>query len=177
MDNKLLDRYRRYASSEEAYAVLFVRTHLAQAQGHWIDAVDYRRYEMSPDNLHFRFVTGALYGRTLQPQYPPKSTCTVNGKLDEERYYQMTRAITWSTAQTDIQQQKARKVRPLRFEVTGVSYDKNRDNKNFFRDDTPSEIKALASNLHDRTDPLWDQALQYANAPEYVYEVRRARLI
>ena len=177
MDSKLLDRYRRYASSEEAFAVLFIKRHLPQAKGHWIDAVDYRRYEMSPDNLHFRFVKGGLYRRTLQPQYPPKSTCTFHGKFDEDRYHQITRAITWAAAQTDIQQQKARKVRPLKFEVSGVSYDKNRDNKNFFRDDAPAEIKALASNLYDRTDPLWDQALQYANVPEYVYEVRRARLL
>jgi len=177
MDNKLLDRYRKYASSDEAFAVIFVRKHLVQAKEHWVDAVDYRRYEMSPDNLHFRFVRGGLYRRTLQPQYPQKSTCVVDGKFDEERYYQLVRAITWEAAHMDIGQQKARKVRPLNFEVTGVSYDKNRDNKGFFREDAPPEIKALANNLHDRTDPLWDKALQYANAPEYVYEVRRARLV
>lgn len=176
MDHKLLERYRRYASSEEAFAVLLVKKHLAQARGHWVDAVDYRRYEMSPDNLHFRFVRGGLYRRTLQPQYPPKSMWTLGGKFDEESYYQMVRAITWETAHTDIEQQKTRKVRPLKFEVTGVSYDKNRDNRNFFRDDAPPEIKALASNLYDRTDPLWDKALQFANAPEFVYEIRRARL-
>ena len=177
MDERLLARYREYASTEEAFAVLLVKKHLAQAKGHWVDVVDYRRYEMSPDNLHFRFVRGGLYKRKLHPQYPPKSLYTANGQLDEHRYYLMTRAITWETAHKDIEQQKAAKVRPLKFEVTGVSYDKNRDNRNFFRDDASPEIKALASNLYDRTDPLWDKALQYATAPEFVYEIRKAKVI
>ena len=177
MDDKLLARYREYASTEEAFAVLFVKKHLVQATGHWVDIVDFRRYEMSPDNLHFRFVVGALYKRKIHPQYPPKSAYTINGQLDECGYYLLTRAITWETAHKDIEQQKATKTKPLKFEVTGVSYDKNRGNTNFFRDDAPPEIKALANNLHDRTDPLWDRAMQYINAPEFVYEIRKAKVI
>ncbi|TAH48767.1 MAG: hypothetical protein EYC67_04700 [Betaproteobacteria bacterium] len=176
MDEKLLARYREYAGTEEAFAVLFVKKHLAQAKGHWIDAVDFRRYEMSPDNMHFRFVVGGLYRRKLHPKYPPKSAYTVNGRFDEDRYLLMTRAITWETAHKDMDQQKAAKVRPLKFEVTGVSYDKNRGNRNFFRDDAPAEIKALAANLSDRTDPLWDKAMEYANAPEFVYEIRKVKV-
>jgi len=60
MDDRLLARYREYARTEEAYAVLFVKTHLVQAKGHWVDIVGFRRYEMSPDNLHFRFVVGGI---------------------------------------------------------------------------------------------------------------------
>jgi hypothetical protein len=55
--------------------------------------------------------------------------------------------------------------------MTGVRYDKNRDNKDYFRSDAPPEIKALANNLYDRTNPLWDKAMQYINEPEFVYEV------
>lgn len=176
MDDRLLARYREYASTEEAFAVLFVKKHLAQAKGHWVDAVDFRRYEMSPDNLHFRFVVGGLYERKIHPQYPPKSAYTVSGRFDENSYYLMTRAITWETAHNDIEQQKAARVRPLKFEVTGVSYDRNRGNKNYFRDDAPPEIKALANNLYDRTDPLWDQAMQYVSAPDFIYEIRKAKV-
>ncbi|MDD3576409.1 MAG: hypothetical protein RBS14_02930 [Atribacterota bacterium] len=176
MDQKLLARYREYAGSEEAYAVLFVKQHLAQAKGHWVDPVDFERYEMSPDNMHFRFVLGGLYPRKLQPKYPPKSAFGANGKIDEKAYYLMVRAITWETAHADIEQQKAARVRPLRFEVRGVSYDKNRGNSNFFREDAPPEVKALATNLSDRTNPLWDIALQYANQPEFVYEIRKAKV-
>lgn len=177
MDDTLLKKYIEYANTDESFAVLFVKKHLIQAKGHWVDICNYQRYEMSSDNLHFRFVVGSLYRRKIHPQYPPRSLYTINGKFDERGYYLMTRAITWETAHTDIEQQKNRKVVPLKFEVTGVSYDKNRNNKSYFRDDAPPEIQALADNLYDRTNPLWDRAMQFVNAPEYVYEVRRARII
>ena len=177
MDEKLLRRYREYASTEEAFAVLLVKKHLGEAKGHWVDIVNCRRYEMSPDNMHFRFVVGGLFKRNMHPKYPPRSNCTTNGVFDERAYYLMTRAITWETAHTDIEQQKANKISPLKFEIKGVSYDKNAGNSGFFKSDAPPEIKALAANLRDRTDPLWDKALQYANAPEFVYEVRQARVL
>ena len=66
---------------------------------------------------------------------------------------------------------------PLNFEIKGVSYDKNAESTGFFKSDAPPEIKALAANLLDRTNPLWDRALQYANRPEFVYEVRQARVL
>ena len=131
---------------------------------------------MSTDPMHFRFVVGGLFKRKIQPKYPPRSDYTVNGKFDERAYYLITRAITWEAAHTDIEQQKEKRIAPVKFELQGVSYDKNAGNKNFFRDDAPPEIKALANNLQDRTNPLWDRALQYANAPEFVYEVRKARV-
>lgn len=173
MDNRLLKKYLEYANTDEAFAVLFAKKHLAQAKGHWVDIVNCERYAQSLDDLHFRFVVGGLYKRKIQPQYPPKSAYTIDGKFDERGYYLMTRAITWETAHKDIEQQKSKSVAPSKFKITGVSYDKNRDNKNFFRDDAPPEIKALSNNLSDRTDPLWGKALQYANQPEFVYEVKR----
>ena len=173
MDNKLLKKYLEYANTEESFAVLFVKKHLAQAKGHWVDIVDCRRYEMSSDNLHFRFVVGGLYKRKIQPQYPSKSVYAIDGKFDERGYYLMVRAITWETAHKDIEQQKSKNVTSRKFKITGISYDKNRSNKDFFREDTPPEIKALANNLNDRTNLLWDRALQYANKPEFVYEIKK----
>jgi hypothetical protein len=175
MDEKLLKRYREYARTDNARAVIFAKTHVAKAKGHWVDISSSRLYEMSPDNLHFRFVRGGLYTRKLHPQYPAKSICTINGKFDEREYYLMVRAITWETAHIDIAQQKALRIQPLKFEITGVSYDKNKDNKSYFKDDAPLEIKALALNLSDRTNPLWDKAAQYVMEPEYVYEVSQVR--
>jgi len=177
MDERLLKRYHEYASTEEAFAVLLVKKHLAQAKGHWVDVVNSRRYEMSSDNMHFRFVFGGLFKRKINPKYPPRTSYITNGKFDEHAYYQMMRAITWHTAHTDIEQQKAKKILPIKFEIKGVSYDKNAGNKSYFRADAPPEIKALAENLLDRTDPLWDRAPQYVNAPEFVYEVRQARVL
>ena len=177
MDDKLLRKYLEYANTEEAFAVLFVKKHLAQARGHWVDIVDCRRYEMSSDNLHFRFVVGGLYKRKIQPEYPPKSAYTIDGKFDERGYYLMARAITWETAHKDIEQQKSKNVAALKFKITGVSYDKSRSNKDYFRDDAPTEIKALAKDLSDRTSPLWDKAMQYVNKPEFVYEIKQAYIV
>jgi len=177
MDEKLLKRYLEYASTEEAFAVLLVKKYLTQAKGHWVDVVKCRRYGMSSDHMHFRFVVGALFKRRIQPKYPPRSDYMRNDKFDERAYYLMTRAITWEAAHTDIEQQKEKGISPLKFEIKGVSYDRNAGSKGYFRDDAPPEIKALANNLLDRTNPLWDKAPQYANAPEFVYEVRQARVL
>jgi len=173
MDNKLLKKYLEYANTQEAFAVLFVKKHLAQSKGHWVDIVDCQRYEMSSDNLHFRFVVGGLYKRKIQPQYPSKATYTIDGEFDERGYYLMTRAITWETAHKDIEQQKSKNVSASKFKITGVSYDKTRSIKHYFRDDAPPEIKALAKNLSDRTNPLWDRAMQYVNEPEFVYKIKQ----
>ena len=177
MNDELLKKYLKYASTEEAFAVLFVKKHLAQAKGHWVDIADCRRYEMSTDNLHFRFVVGGLYKRKIQPKYPPKSAYTNNGKFDERGYYLMTRAITWETAHKDIAQQKSTRVTPTKFKITGVSYLKIRSEENYFRDDAPPDIKALAKNLHDRTSPLWDIAMRYIDDQEFVYEIKQASII
>ena len=176
MNEKLLKKYLSYAGTDEAFAVLFAKKHIEQTKGHWVDIVDCERYEMSSDNLHFRFVVGGLFHRRIQPQYPSKSEFTVNGKFDERRYMLMVRAITWETAHRDIEQQKSKRISPRNFKITGISFDKNRDNKNFFRDDAPPEIKALAKNLNDRTNPLWDTAIRYANRPEFVYKIKKLYL-
>ena len=115
MDDKLLKKYREYANSEEAFAILFAKKHLTQAKGHWVGIDDCQRYEMSSDNFHFRYVVGGLYKRKIQPQYPSKSAYTIDGEFDERRYYLMVRAITWETAHKDIQQQKSKRVKATKF--------------------------------------------------------------
>ena len=176
MDEKLLNKYRSYAKTEESFAVLFTKKYLTQAKGNWVDVVDSRLYEMSSDKLHFRFVKGVLYKRKIKPQYPSKDKYTINGKFDELKYYLMLRAITWETAHKDIEQQKSKGVKGVEFKITGVSYDKNRNNKNYFRDDTPLEIKALAKDLNNRTNPLWDRAMKYINKSEFIYKIKHIHI-
>jgi len=173
MDNRLLEKYLQYANTEEAFAVLFVKKHLSQAKDHWIDIVYCQHHGASSRNLQFRVVMGALYKKRLQPKYPPKSDYITDGQFDERAYYMMARAITWETAHNDIGQQKAKNVLAAKFHITGEIHDKNFSYRKFFRDDAPPEIKALAKNLNDRTDPLWDIALQYERKPEFVYTIDR----
>ena len=176
MDDKLLARYQAYAGSEEALAVLFVKRHLAEAVRHWVDPEDFRRYEKSPDPLHFRFVTGGLYRRTVVPKYPAKADYILNGVFDERRYLAVTRALTWEAAHQDIEKQKRGKAPFMKFEVAGISYDRSQGSTGFFRDDAPPQIKARALNLQDRTDPLWDSAVAYIRGPDFVYQIRKAKV-
>jgi len=176
MNEKLLKKYLSYTNSEESFAVLFTKKYLIQAKGNWVDIIDSSPYEMSSDNLHFRFVKGGLYKRNIKPKYPSKDTCTINGKFDECKYRQMVRAITWETAHRDIEQQKLKNVKAIKFKITGVSYDKNRSNKNYFSDDAPKEIKALANDLNNRTNPLWDKAMPYINKTEFIYKIKHIHI-
>jgi putative transposase len=58
VNRRLLDNYRRYAATPEAFAVLFVKKNIKQAEGHWVDITGCEQYEMSSDHMHFRMVTG-----------------------------------------------------------------------------------------------------------------------
>ena len=177
MEDTLLEKYLQYASTEEAFAVLFVKQHLNQSKGHWADIVYCQNSRNSPRKLHFLAVSGGLYKRRLKPQYPSKSDFTTDGKFDERAYYMMARAITWETAHKDIEQQKSTGVVATKFTITGEIYDTNLSYRKFFMDDAPPEIKALAKNLNDRTDPLWDIAMQYERKPEFVYKIDKIHII
>ncbi|NHF68436.1 hypothetical protein [Xanthomonas hortorum] len=158
MDDKLVARYQKYASSEGALAVLFVNRYFDQAIGHRVDPEDFRRHGKSPDPLHFRLVTGGLYRRTVVPKYPPKTDYTLNPVFNERGYLAVIRALTWEAAYHDIEKQKRGKAPFLNFEVAGISHDRSRGSTGFFRDDALLQIKALALNLQDLTDLLWDSA-------------------
>jgi hypothetical protein len=172
MDKNLLKKYREYASSSEACAVLFIKQNLSQSKGHWIDIVSCKPDYLSDDKFHFCSIKGGIYKRKIKPEYPPKSEFTSNGKFDDRSYYFAVRAITWATAHEDIEQQKLAGVAARKFRVTGGSYNKNEDQKGYFKNDTPSEIKALANNLLDKTNPLWDIAMAYINEPEFIYKIK-----
>ncbi len=127
ISEELFRKYIEYASSEEALAVLFVKKELKESVGNWIDIVVFESYqEISFKNLEFKLVKCGLYKRTIKPKYPPKSDFKINGKFDENKYYQLIRAITWSTANEDIQLQKSKGVKAEKYEIRGVKYNKNR---------------------------------------------------
>ena len=124
---ELLKKYIEYTSSNEALAVLFVKKTLKKSIGQWIDIIDFEPYHnISYEDLEFKFVICGLYKKTIKPKYPPKSDFQVNGKFDEHNYYQSIRGITWTTAQEDIQQQKNKGIKAVKYEIRGVKYNKNR---------------------------------------------------
>lgn len=176
MDKKLINKFLKYSRTQESFAVLFVKNHLRKAQGHWVDIINYRHHEMSDDNLHFRYVHGGLYKRKIKPKYPPKSDFIINNKFNERQYTLLIRAITWETAHKDIEQQKSKGISPLNFKISGIRYDKNKGSKGYFLKDAPPEIKALEENLSDRTNPLWDRAIDFINKPEFIYKIKKIQI-
>lgn len=175
MDKDLLGRYTEYASSEEARAILFVKEYLKKSKGNWVDIIESQEIEYNCDENCFRYVEGRLYKRKLRPKYPPKSNFkNLNGRFNAREYRLACRAITWKTANRDIKQQKSKNIIALRFEIKGTTHESCK--KGFFADNAPKEIKALEKNLQNRTNPLWDIALKYANKPKFVCKIKDVKI-
>lgn len=127
LSEEKLKEYLKYASTDEARAVLFVKKQMKESAGHWVDIIDCDSYQSeNPNDLEFKLVIFGLYKRSLKPKYPPKSNFTFNGKFNEKEYYLSVRAITWETAHNDISQQKSKGIKGVIFEIRGVKYNKNR---------------------------------------------------
>jgi hypothetical protein len=172
MDKLLVKKYLQYASSDDAFAVLFVKKYLENTKAKWVEILDienHRYYYI--ENLEFKSVQCALYDRKLKPVYPN------NSEFKTQKDYEMAcRAITWETANRDISNQRINKVKPIKYLIQGVKYNSTKGN-DYFIDTAPSEIKDLAKDLNDRTNPLWDKALQYARKPNYVFTIKQIQRI
>lgn len=161
---ELLEKHKKYATTEEAFAILFVKKYLKQSSGMWVDILNYQllnHYDYR--NLQFKKVKCELFKRTINPVYPPKSEFE-----DEEEYYMICRAITWEAANEDIEQQRANGIKGKFYTLEGVRFkDFKKKKPPYFKKDAPKELKALEKNLNDRTDPLWSKATKYIN-PDYL---------
>ena len=83
----------------------------------------------------------------------------------------MARAITWEAAHKDIEQQKTKQGELAMFNIEGFLLEPPKGS-NYFRDDAPPEIKALANNINDRTNPLWDIAIRYTKVPKNAFRLK-----
>lgn len=187
MTDSAIKKYLDYASSPEAYAVLFVKKYLDRAGNRfWIDILAYdvpAGYEY--EKLMFRSVACELFPRKHVPAYPPRRQFR-----SERDWTDACRAVTWECAAYDINMLRKHGYRGARYKIDGVSFPKHKpgtrleptDPATFFVDGAPHEIKALANNLSDRTDPLWDEAMKYVRDASwddggYGFRIRRiARL-
>lgn len=174
MNTNLIKKYLEYTNSDEAHAVLYAKKYLNASKGHWVDIYDYYLDPYTDNPLGFKTVTCQLYKRTLNPKYPPKSQFMAHGKLDQSSYITAARALTWETANTDIEKQKNLGIKGKAYILKGTCLGLQHP-KNYFKSDAPDEIKALANHLNDRTSPLWDVAYKYANPPEYVYKLKSVK--
>lgn len=103
--DKCVDKYKEYAESPEAFAVLFVKKHLKTFKWIKITDYDYVGYD-GYEKLKFSYVKCELFERTITPKYPQKSD------YDSEEYYiRVCRAITWETAHIDMSSQEEKGVK------------------------------------------------------------------
>ena len=115
MREELIEKYKRYAESPEAFAVLFVKKYLRAAAGKWVDIIDFEEGEFNNIwKLEFKSVRCELFPRKIRPKYPPKKNF-----YDEESYIIACRAITWEAAHRDIAQQRAEKIAGITFLLRG----------------------------------------------------------
>ena len=168
MDEKLIEKYKEYANSVEAYAVLFVKKYLRASKGKWVDILNFDvGYHNNVNHLEFEFVKCELFDRKIKPQYPPKNF------FDKEYDYIIAcRAITWEVAHNDIDNQRRAGIKGLKFQLNGVRNRYKNDNyTGYFINNTPKEIRDLLKNPNDRTDPLWEKALRFKSLEEpYIYK-------
>lgn len=170
MKNKdiMIEKYLQYASTDEAFAVLFVKKYLKAAKGKWIHIVEiHDSHYFEASNLEFRAVLCELFDRKMRPSYPNRADYE-----NEWLYRQAVRAITWETAHRDIEKQQNSGIKGTRYIIEGVKYPLK---QNFFREDAPPEIKTLERNLSDRTSPLWDVAIKYVRPKKWGFRIKRIR--
>lgn len=170
MDKKLIEQYKKYAKTEEAFAILFVKKYLNASKNKWVKINDiaYSRH-FHAEKLEFKGVTCELFDRKIRPEYPPAS------KFDSEYYTLTCRAITWKTANEDIYEQECNGIHGVKYKLEGLIYNANKGG--LFVENVPAEIKALAENSNDRTDPLWDIAINYIREDNYRFKMKKVTRI
>ena len=169
MEKSLIDKYLEYASTDEAYAILFVKKNLNASLNKWVDILSHdNAWGFEHHRLEFKNVTCELFERKLQPQYPKKTDFST-----QEAYEIACRAITWNIAHEDIERQRTKGINGRRYQIAGRLVKRT----SIFVDDAPEEIKALEKNLNDRTSPLWDSAFNYMRDSEYDCEIKYVKRI
>lgn len=164
--DKCVDKFKEYAGSPEAFAVLFVKKHLKTFK--WIKITDYDYIgDFGFKKLKFTNVKCELFERTITPSYPPKS----NYKREKD-YIRVCRAITWETAHRDIslQEKKGVKGEPKTLTVVRKLISKPKKYKRFVLKDYTINYKELQLEL----DKFGAKAIE--KIPEasrkYIYETK-----
>ena len=167
MDKKLIEQYKKYANTEDALAILFVKKYLNASKNKWvkINDITHSKYFFE-DKLEFKAVTCELFERKTKPEYPKASEFKT-----KEEYVMACRAITWKTANEDIWEQEQTSVHGTKYKLEGLKY--NANTGVLFVKNAPAEIKVLEKNPSDRTDPLWDIVVNYIQEDNYRFKLKK----
>ena len=155
--------YREYIRSGEAEAIAFIRKHCRDAKGNWVLVYGFYSAAGIP-GIPIKTASFALYPKLTKPKYPPKEKFRFTADWLEACHYE-----TWKTAMKDIETQDRRNYYPPEY---GLRVKFKLDKSHYFIDSAPAEVKALANDLNDLTNPLWDEAGKYINPKRYKYKVQ-----
>lgn len=115
MTKNLIEKYKLHYSTDENYAVYFVKKYLAAAKHKWINILKYKVGEGNDaKKLKFEVVVCELFLKKIFPVYPSKESFK-----SPEDYTLNCEATTWVTAQKDIVQQKKAKIQGHRYVIIG----------------------------------------------------------
>ena len=136
--DELVEKYKQYAETPEAFAVLFVKKYLNSSKGNWVDILSTSLPEYYfKEDLEFEKVECELFKRIIKPDYPKQEP----GMSDEDYYYKC-RAITWNAAHTDISQQRNKGVIGPKYSILAKKISGNKKihalNKDNFKEITDS---------------------------------------
>ena len=169
----LVNKYTKYTNTDEYKAEQFVRENLKQATKNTI--VEIISIDAPKDYAigyqQFKTVECAIYKRSIKPEYPAKAGFAAND------YELVCRAIDWDCAKTDIKTQKRKKVKCDKYKICGAMCLNREPRPPYFIKSAPDKIKALANDLNDRSNKLWDQAYKYFNMDyldydDFVYKIK-----
>ena len=120
---ELVKDYNEYAKSDEA-RIINITKYIASGintKNKWIDVIDYE-YWGQKANIHiYKNIVIELFNRHIKPKYPKKTDFQ-----SEYQYKEAARAITWKTANEDIQKQRSNGVKGFRFSFDTNPYNRNK---------------------------------------------------
>lgn len=115
MTESLIEKYKLYYSTDENYAISFVKKNLADAENKWIKILHFKVGDGNDiKKLEFENVVCEIFLKKILPVQPPKEYFS-----DPEDYILNCEAITWETAQRDIAEQKKRRIQGHKYSMIG----------------------------------------------------------
>ncbi len=149
--------------SSEALAVYIIKAYVHQVdtRNKWIDIVNSSTWEHRSSKTAFNYLIVEIFDRKKHPIYPNKIE-----QMDDYRYRQICKAITWDVSHDDIRNQRERGIRGQLFLTIVPIYNKNKGkkvviekpfwNEEYGGFDYTGKVPTTTKKIEKDMDPDWD---------------------
>ena len=160
---ELVDKYEDYLKSSEALAVYLVKSYVHQVdtRNKWIDVVSSNTWDHRSNKMAFNYLIVEIFDRKKHPIYPNKIE-----QMDDYRYRQICKAITWDVSHDDIRNQRERGIRGQLFLTIVPIYNKNKGkkvviekpfwNEEYGGFDYTGKVPTTTKRIEKDMEPEWD---------------------